>query len=87
MLAVIILILFLINIGIEARAKGRSLILYVIFTLALWFGARELMSFLLDDVIGVTELSNWLRELILSSLPVLLCLGLFRYLNSRKDPD
>ena len=77
----------MINIGIEAKAKGRSLLLYVLLTLGLWFGARELMTFLVDDLFKIEGLSDWLHGSIIASLPVLLCLGLFRFINSRKEPD
>ena len=87
MFSYIVLILLLINIGVETRAKKRSTILYVILTLILWFGSQELIMYLMEDVLRLEEPSEGFNAILASVISILLCLGLYAFLRKRKVPE
>ncbi|MDW3649764.1 MAG: hypothetical protein R8P61_22020 [Bacteroidia bacterium] len=87
MFSYIVLILLLINIGVETRAKKRSTILYVLLALILWFGSQELILYLLGDVLKFEEPSEGFNAILVSVVSILLCLGLYGFLKSRKTPE
>jgi len=87
MFSYIILILLLINIGVETRAKKRSTILYVLLTLILWFGSQELIMYLMEDVFRLAEPRPGTNGILASVVSILLCLGLYAFLRKRKVPE